>query len=93
MSSGYCGQEHPITIDVLAHNYQRTMPKFWDTIRSNRARGRGTAHIFYKDGELFMVRLGSRGNIKDERSLKLYSKKQIDAMIHLRYLEKAVLRM
>ncbi len=86
-------KERPMTIDVLAHNYHRTMSEFRGTIKSNESHGIGTAHIFYKDGEIFMVRLGSRGNIKDEKSLKRYSKNQIDAMIHLRYLEKAVLRM
>lgn len=86
-------REQPKTIDVLAHNYHRTMPEFWRTIRGNRTQGIGTAHIFYKDGETFMVRLGVRGNIKDPRSLKCYTKQQIDAMIHLRDLEKAVLEM
>ena len=64
-----------------------------DTLRYNRSRGVGTAHIFYKDGETFMVRLGVRGNIKDPRSLKRYTKAQIDSMVHLRGLEKAVLDM
>lgn len=59
----------------------------------NYSRGISTAHVFYKDGETFMVRLGSKGNIKDERSLKRYSKEQIDATIHLRDLEKEVLDM
>ncbi len=85
--------EEPVTIDVLAHNYHRTMHDMRNTLGYNRSQGIGTAHIFYKDDETFMVRLGVRGNIKDPRSLKLYTKQQIDAMIHLRDLEKVVLQM
>ncbi len=86
-------REQPKTIDVLAHNYRRTMGDLGSTLRYNRSEGIGTAHIFYKDDETFMVRLGSRGKIKDERSLKRYLKEQIDDMIHLRDLEKEVLGM
>lgn len=85
--------EEPATIDVLAHNYHRTMRDLRSTLGYNRSKGIDTAHIFYKDGKTFMVRLGVRGNIKDPGSLKRYSKEQIDAMIHLRDLEKAVLGM
>ena len=84
-------REQPKTIDVLAHNYHRTKKGLNHTLGYNNQHGISTAHIFYKDDNTFMVRLGSRGNIKDERSLKLYSKEQIDAMIHLRDLEKEVL--
>ena len=84
-------REQPKTIDVLAHNYHRTKKELSDTLRLNYSRGIGTAHIFYKDDKTFMVRLGVRGNIKDPRSLKRYTKQQIDAMIHLRDLENAVL--
>ena len=83
--------ENPKTIDVLAHNYRRTKKELNDTLGHNNYHGISTAHIFYKDDKTFMVRLGSRGNIKDERSLKRYSKEQRDAMIHLRDLEKEVL--
>ncbi len=40
-----------------------------------------------------MVRLGARGNIKDERSLKNYTKQEKDAMIHIRDLENLVVGM
>lgn len=86
-------REQPKTINVLAHNYHRTMRDMRNTLGYNASRGIGTAHIFYKDGEIFMVRLGARGNIKDPRSLKRYTKAQIDAMVHLRDLEHAVLSM
>ncbi|HJO01533.1 MAG TPA: hypothetical protein QF458_01295, partial [Candidatus Woesearchaeota archaeon] len=60
--------ENPKTIDVLAHNYRRTKKELNDTLGHNNYHGISTAHIFYKDDKTFMVRLGSRGNIKDERS-------------------------
>ena len=86
-------REEPKTIDVLTHNYYRTKKNLRDKVGYNRSQGIGTAHIFYKDGETFMVRLAVRGKIKDLRSLKHYSKKEIDDMIHLRDLEKVVLDM
>jgi hypothetical protein len=83
--------EQPRTIDVLTHNYHRTVRELMSTLRHNHSEGISTAHIFYKDGETFMVRLGRRGKIKDIRSLKQYTKQQIDAMIHLRDIEGVVL--
>jgi len=50
------------------------------------------AHVFLKDDEHYFVRLGRLGRIKYDRSLKNYSKDQIDAMIHLRIMEKIVLK-
>lgn len=78
-------------IYVVAHNRQMTVDEFRDVYRQNLVNGYHTANVFYKDGETFMVRLGKRGRIKDERSLKNYPKEQIDSMIHLRKLEKIVL--
>lgn len=85
--------DNPKIIDVLAHNYRRTKDELQGALRYNNYQGISTANIFYKDDETFMVRLGRRGNIKDERSLKRYSKEEIDDMIHLRDLEKRVLEM
>ena len=83
--------DNPKTIDVLAHNYRRTKDELRGVVISNNSEGISTAHIFYKDDETFMVRLGGKGNIKDERSLKDYSKQQIDSMTHLRDIEKIIL--
>lgn len=50
------------------------------------------SNIFYKNDKDFMVRLGARGNLKgDHRSLKNYSDEEVNRMVHLRGLEKAVL--
>lgn len=60
--------------------------------RANIDKGRFVSDMFYKDGEMFFVRLAERGNFKgDYRSLKRYTKEQIDRMIHLRGLEKKAL--
>lgn len=49
------------------------------------------SNVFYKNDKDFMVRLGSSGTGRSGKSLKLYSRDQINNMIHLRGLEKAVL--
>ncbi len=84
--------EHPRSVYVVAHNYRRTVDEAKKLQQANRERRVHTAHVFYKDGESFMVRLGRRGLLKSSRSLGNYSKPEIDAMIHLRDLEKAVLK-
>lgn len=90
-------KEHPATVYIAAHNsgsgeYRRTVKETELLFYQNAAQGIATAHVFYKDGKTFMVRLGARGNFKgDERSLKNYTKGDIDSMIHLRGLEKLVL--
>jgi hypothetical protein len=84
-------KENPRTIDVLIHNYHRPVHQFLSEVGDNRAQGVDTANIFYKDGQEFMVRLGVRGRNKYSKSLKNYSGEQINAMIHLRDLEKVVL--
>lgn len=51
------------------------------------------SNIFYKDGKNFHVRLGWRANTKGNgRSLKRYTKRDLDRMLHLRELEKFVLQ-
>ncbi|MBD3310776.1 hypothetical protein GF351_06165 [Candidatus Woesearchaeota archaeon] len=51
-----------------------------------------TSEVFYKDGKTFHVRLGARGQKKLQKSLKRYTKQEVDMMLHLRELEKAALR-
>ncbi len=84
--------EQPKTIDVLLHPEKITVRELYQRVRQNAAQQVYTGHVFLKDGETFMVRLGVRGHIKDPRSLKLYPKTDIDSMIHLRDLESCVLR-
>jgi len=84
--------DNPQSIVIINHNYKRTFNELKEMQSKNRDNWIYTAHLFYKDGENFMVRLGKRGHFKgDERSLKNYTKEERDAMLHLRDLEKAVL--
>jgi len=79
-------------IYIVAHNHKMPVSKLKQLQAQNKEQGIYTAHIFYKDGDNFMVRLGKRGHYKgDDKSLKNYSKEKRDEMIHLRGLEKEVL--
>ena len=86
-------KETPATIDVVAINDPRLTVENLRRIQAQNSSQRVyTSHLFYKDGKSFMVRLGRRGNIKgNDRSLKRYDQNQLNAMVHLRGLEKDVL--
>lgn len=86
-------REVPAIIYVAAHNDPgETVDHLKRGQSQNLAQGIYTAHVFYKDGETFMVRLGARGRTKNnERSLKRYPPVEVNSMVHLRGLEKAVL--
>ena len=84
--------ENPSEVYVVLHNQQMTLREYRSLLSRNNQQKTFTAEVFYKDGEMFMVRLGSRAQFKgDDRSLKNYSKEQRDKMIHLRGLEKSAL--
>jgi hypothetical protein len=83
---------NPISIYIALHNCKMPLDEYKCLLRQNNAKGFYTANLFYKDGEMFMVRLGKRGHMKaDDRSLKKYTPDQTNRMIHLRGLEKTVL--
>ena len=86
--------ERIILIDLLLHNRKMAISELRDLVRNSYSSNILVSNIFYKDGQNFMVRLGSRGNFKgDDRSLKRYTKSDLDKMIHLRGLEKEVLEL
>ena len=86
--------ERIIPIDLLLHNRKMPLTELRDLVRNSYSSNILVSNIFYKDGQNFMVRLGSRGNFKgDDRSLKRYNKVDLDKMIHLRGLEKEVLEL
>jgi len=86
--------ERIIPIDLLLHNRKMPLTELRDLVRNSYSSNILVSNIFYKDGQNFMVRLGSRGNFKgDDRSLKRYTKSDLDKMIHLRGLEKEVLEL
>lgn len=79
----------PVQIEILLHSRKMPIEEYKNVMSSNYQNGIYTANVFFKDGETFMVRLGSRGHFKgNERSLKNYSKEIRDKMIDLRELEK-----
>ncbi len=81
-----------LKIYVFLHNQKMPLSEYNRLVRNYLNSGQLISNIFYKDYENFMVRLGRRGKLKgDDQSLKRYDKKEIDRMIHLRGLEKAVL--
>ena len=82
--------EYPRTICIITHADKMTIENFERLQHTNNSLGRFAAHVFYKDGETFFVRLAERGHIKSNKALKYYKKEQRDAMIHLRDLEKNV---
>ena len=88
----YDPNEDPRKVYLMLHNKKNTVEQVVKTVLQNRDNKIHTGHIFYKDGKNFMVRLGKRGIIKDYRSLKNYSKEEIDKMIHIRDLEDLVLK-
>ncbi|MBS3113831.1 hypothetical protein J4448_01895 [Candidatus Woesearchaeota archaeon] len=87
--------EHPNTVYIAAHNDCReTIDDLVSKQNENASKDIYTAHIFYKDGKISMVRLGRRSHIKgNNRSLKQYPQEQKNAMVHLRGIEKAVLEL
>ena len=83
----------PATIFVDLINKKISVKEYEEIVRENWLNGIWTCPIFYKDGKNFHVRLGARGNFKgNNRSLKEYSNDEINEMIHLRGLEKSVLK-
>src|SRR3989339_710842 len=74
--------ERIILIDLLLHNRKMAISELRDLVRNSYSSNILVSNIFYKDGQNFMVRLGSRGNFKgDDRSLKRYTKSDLDKMI------------
>ncbi len=84
--------ENPPEIYVVLHNKKLPVKEYKKLILGCESKGIYTADLFYKDEKNFMVRLGSRGHFKgDMKSLKNYSPKELNQMVHLRGLEKAVI--
>ncbi len=84
--------ENPAHIEVLLHNEKTKLKDYERRISKNSIDGVFTADVFYKNEKDFMVRLGGKASFKgDYRSLKRYSKDELDKMIHLRGLEKSAL--
>lgn len=84
--------ENPKKVLVLIHSYKRVMSSFERTLEIAFSRQILVSNIFLKNGKDFHVRLGARASFKNkERSLKNYTRDEINQIIHLRSLEKQVL--
>jgi|APSaa5957512622_1039677.scaffolds.fasta_scaffold02613_12 hypothetical protein len=78
---------------IFLHNQRINKKKFLSEVNKTLRKGDYITNIFYKDGENFHVRLGGRSHFKgDNRSLKKYTNTDLNKMLHLRDLEKIVLR-
>ncbi|MFW6014260.1 MAG: hypothetical protein ACOCQG_03735 [Candidatus Nanoarchaeia archaeon] len=81
--------ENPAEIYVILHNKKMTIKEYKRLIQNNNNRKIYTTDLFYKDENNFMIRLGARGHFKgDMKSLKNYSQKELNNIVHLRELEK-----
>ncbi len=81
----------PRTIRVLISNFE-TIGVFEVTSRVNRQSGVYVAPVLYKDGKTAFVRMVERNSSwRTEKSLKQYTPQEINRMLHLRGIEKAVM--
>jgi len=80
------------TVYVAAHNKRTTKRNVRNLWQANVANGVYTAHVLYKDGENFLVKLGEKAESKRERSLKRLSPEELNATVHLRDLEKLLMQ-
>jgi hypothetical protein len=86
--------EKPVNAHIFLHSAKIPLKEYKLQVRGIINNGEFVGNVFYKDNQTFMVRLAERGNFKgDDRSLKNYSKEDIDKMVHLRGIEKTVLEL
>ncbi len=85
-------RESPRQINVVLPNFFGTIADFSQHLRGNASQGIYTAPVFYKDGETAFVRMVERNSSwRADKSLKRYAPQQINQMLHLRGIEKAVM--
>ncbi len=78
-------------IRIMLHNKKTPINEFWNSHSQDKKQNIYTAHLFYKDGKNFFVRLVDRESWRTDKSLKKYTGQQINQMLSLRALEKKVL--
>lgn len=84
--------EEPRTIEVLIPNFFRSVSAFQEKRRENQRKRVYTSPIFYKDGKTAFVRMvETNSSWRQDKSLKNYSLEEINQMLSLRGMEKAVL--
>lgn len=86
------GEEDPKTIKVVLANALPNIDSFDEFHRANRQNGLYTAPILYNDGKTAFVRMVDRNRSwRTEKSLKNYTRQEINQMLHLRGIEKVVM--
>ncbi len=84
-------EEDPRTIRIVLANALPTIDSFTDIHDFHRREGTYTAPVLYKDGKTAFVRMVDRNRSwRADKSLKNYSPQQINQMLHLRGIEKAI---
>ncbi len=78
--------------EVLIPNFLGPVRRFNEEYRANIREETHTVPILYKDRKTAFVRMADRNlSLRAEKSLKRYSLKDINSMLHLRAIEKIVL--
>lgn len=84
--------DEPRQIKIVIPNFIGSIGAFQQGCRTYRELGIYVAPIFYKDGKTAFVRMVERNlSWRTEKSLKNYSPQEINQMLHLRGIEKAVM--
>ncbi len=83
--------ENPAELYIALHNKAMTLPNYKKLNAEQLNNGRYFSNIFYKEDELFLVRLGASGHFRGDKSFKNYTNDEINNMVHLRGLEKLAL--
>jgi hypothetical protein len=85
--------EEPKSIDVILANCVGPAKNFQGKYRANANSQIYTAPILFKDGKTAFVRMvDTNRSWRTDKSLKQYSSQEINQMLHLRKIEKAVMQ-
>jgi len=85
--------EKPSNIEIFFTNFGRKIPDIKRRILGNTRDGIYSAPILYKDGVTAFVRMVERNKSwRSDKSLKNYTEQQINQMLHLRGIEKAMIK-
>lgn len=85
-------REQPRTICTLIANFSQPIAEFERLFQRNQQDLVYTVPVFYKDGKTAFVRMVDRSAWREDKSLKKYTSQEINQMIALRGIEKAVMQ-
>ncbi|MEK6916796.1 MAG: hypothetical protein AABW92_03550 [Nanoarchaeota archaeon] len=85
--------EHPKQAQIVVPNFYGNIKSYQNILDENRQKGTITIPVLYKDGSTAFVRMvDTNRSWRTDKSLKKYLPQKINQMLHLRGIEKAVLR-